>query len=78
MDNLKTHAISSLYEAFEPSEAFRLAQKLEIHYTPKHGSWLDIAEIELSALTDITALNVELSAWQIQRNSISDCPIAKN
>jgi hypothetical protein len=50
MDNLNTHVISSLYEAFHPEEAFRLAQRLEIHYTPKHGSWLDIAEVELSAL----------------------------
>jgi len=50
MDNLNTHTFSSLYEAFPPEEAFRLAQRLEIHYTPKHGSWLDIAEIELSAL----------------------------
>jgi len=50
MDNLNTHVISSFYEAFPPTEAFRLSQRLEIHYTPKHGSWLDIAEIELSAL----------------------------
>ena len=46
MDNLNTHGIASLYEAFEPSEAFALAQRLEIHYTPKHGSWLNIAEID--------------------------------
>ena len=50
MDNLNTHGIASLYEAFEPSEARRLAEKLEIHYTPKHGSWLNMAEIELSIL----------------------------
>jgi DDE superfamily endonuclease len=50
MDNLNTHGIGSLYEAFEPSEAFALAQRLEIHHTPKHGSWLNIAEIELSVL----------------------------
>jgi hypothetical protein len=78
MDNLNTHVISSLYEAFAPEEAFRLAQRLEIHYTPKHGSWLDIAEIELSALAAqclgerripcIVALNKELSAWETQRN----------
>ena len=49
-DNLNTHNIASLYEAFEPAEALRLAKRLEIHHTPKHGSWLDIAEIELSAL----------------------------
>jgi hypothetical protein len=46
-----THTISSLYEAFPETEAFKLARKLEIHYTPKHGSWLNIAEIELSAMT---------------------------
>jgi hypothetical protein len=78
MDNLNTHAISSLYETFPPAEAFRLAQKLELHFTPKHGSWLDIAELELSALAapclgdrrvgDIAALNTELSAWHTQRN----------
>lgn len=64
---------------FKPEEAFRLAQKLEIHYTPKHGSWLDIAEIELSALTiqsllgeripTIDKLNDILSAWSLKRNS---------
>jgi hypothetical protein len=79
MDNLNTHVISSLYEAFLPEEAFRLAQRLEIHYTPKHGSWLDIAEIELSALaaqclgtrriSNIETLNKELSAWETQRNA---------
>lgn len=51
MDNLNTHNTASLYEAFEPSLARRLAEKLEIHYTPKHGSWLDMAEIELSILS---------------------------
>ena len=50
MDNLNTHTPGSLYEAFEPTEARRLADKLEIHYTPKHASWLDMAEIELSVL----------------------------
>jgi len=78
MDNLNTHVISSFYEVFPPEEAFRLAQRLEIHYTPKHGSWLNIAEIELSALavqclgdrriSSIEALNEELSAWETQRN----------
>ena len=78
MDNLNTHTISSLYEAFPPEEAFRLAQRLEIHFTPKHGSWLNIAECELSALAaqclgkrripDIDSLNVELSSWNVQRN----------
>jgi len=79
MDNLNTHVISSFYEAFPPEEAFRLAQRLEIHYTPKHGSWLDIAEIELSALAAqclgtrripcIQSLNKELSAWETRRNT---------
>ena len=50
MDNLNTHHPASLYEAFEPAEARRLAERLEIHYTPKHGSWLNMAEIELGAL----------------------------
>ena len=78
MDNLNTHALSSLYEAFPAPEAFRLAQRLEIHFTPKHGSWLDVAELELSALAiqclgsrripNIDALNAELSAWHTQRN----------
>ena len=79
MDNLNTHVISSLYETFLPEEAFRLAQRLEIHYTPKHGSWLNIAEIELSALaaqclgnrriSSIEALNKELFAWETKRNA---------
>jgi len=78
MDNLNTHNIASLYEAFEPAEAFALAQRLEIHHTPKHGSWLNIAEIELSALTrqcldrrisDLDVLNTELAAWQTATNA---------
>ena len=78
MDNLNTHGIGSLYEAFEPETAFALAQRLEIHHTPRHGSWLNIAEIELSALTrqcldrrieDLTVLNAELAAWQQQTNT---------
>jgi DDE superfamily endonuclease len=73
MDNLNTHSIGSLYEAFEPTKAFALAQRLEIHHTPQHGSWLTIAEIELSALArqcldrriaDLDTLNTELAAWQ--------------
>lgn len=78
MDNLNTHSLSSLYETFPPDEAFRLAQRLEIHYTPKHGSWLNIAEIELSAMAsqclgsrripDVQTLNEELSTWHTQRN----------
>ncbi|WP_026247531.1 MULTISPECIES: transposase [unclassified Streptomyces] len=51
MDNLNTHTIASLYEAFDPGKAFTPAQRLEIHHTPEHGSWLNIAEIDLSALT---------------------------
>ncbi len=51
MDNLNTHKVASFYEAFEPKEARRLVERLEIHYTPKHGSWLNVAEIELSIFT---------------------------
>ena len=78
MDNLNTHSIGSLYEAFEPAKAFALSQRLEIHHTPKHGSWLNIAEIELSALTrqcldrriaDLDILNSELAAWQTATNT---------
>ena len=79
MDNLNTHVTSSFYETFPAEEAFRLSQRLEIHYTPKHGSWLDIAEIELSALAaqclgsrripSIEALNRELLAWEAKRNA---------
>ena len=50
LDDLSTHCLASLYEAFEPQEARRLAERIEIHYTPKHGSWLNMAEIEISAL----------------------------
>ena len=73
MDNLNTHTPASLYEAFPPAEAQRLADKLEIHYTPKHGSWLNIAEIELSVLgrqcldrrvPDPAILGAEVAAWQ--------------
>jgi hypothetical protein len=53
MDNLNTHTISSLYESFPAAEALEIARRLEIHYTPKHGSWLNIAEIELSAMTSL-------------------------
>lgn len=78
MDNLNTHSIASLYEAFPPEKALRLAKRLEIHYTPKHGSWLNIAEIELNVMTlqclgrripTIEMLNRELSAWEHLRNS---------
>ena len=78
MDNLNTHGIASLYEAFDPATAFAPAQRLEIHHTPKHGSWLNIAEIELSVLSrqcldrridDLTVLNTELAAWQTATNT---------
>lgn len=78
MDNLNTHNKSSLYEAFEPAEAKRIADKLEIHYTPKHGSWLDMAEIELGILArqclsrridNIEQLKDEVAAWQVIRNA---------
>ncbi len=80
MDNLNTHTIGSLYEAFEPTEARRLAERLEIHYTPKHGSWLNIAETELSVLAmqcldrripEMEDLEREVQAWQDDRNQIT-------
>jgi hypothetical protein len=80
MDQLNTHNISSLYEAFAPDKARALARRLEIHYTPKHGSWLNIAEIELSAMTsqclgrripNIEVLEAELKAWSSARNNSS-------
>lgn len=78
MDNLNTHSIASLYEAFPPEKAYALAGRLEIHHTPKHGSWLNIAEIELSCLTkqclgrriaDLAVLNTELTAWTEATNA---------
>jgi hypothetical protein len=78
MDNLNTHNPSSLYEAFAPAEAKRIADKLEIHYTPKHGSWLDMAEIELGILArqclsrridTMKKLKEEVAAWQMTRNT---------
>lgn len=77
-DNLNTHNIASLYEAFPAPEAHRLARKLEIYYTPRNGSWLNVAEIELSVLSQqcldqripsVEKLSRELAAWQQQRNS---------
>ena len=77
MDNLNTHSIATLYEAYPPELAFELASRLEIHYTPKHGSWLNIAEIELSAMTtqclnrriaSIEELQKQISAWETRRN----------
>jgi hypothetical protein len=78
MDNLNTHKIASLYETFEPEEARRLANRLEIHYTPKHGSWLNIAETELSVLQrqcldcripSIDLMKKEVAAWERSRNN---------
>jgi len=79
MDNLNTHGIRSFYDTFPAPEAFRLSQRLEIHYTPKHGSWLNIAELELAALTtqcladrrisSIKNLNENLTAWHTNRNA---------
>jgi hypothetical protein len=77
LDNLNTHKLGSLYETFPPAEARRLAAKLEIHYTPKHGSWLNMAEIELSVLErqclrrripDPETLAQETAAWAGERN----------
>jgi hypothetical protein len=79
MDNLNTHTIGSLYEAFPPAKARELARRLEIHYTPKHGSWLNIAEIELSVLSrqclyqrmeSIERLEAECHAWYVVRNGL--------
>ena len=79
MDNLNTHSIASLYATFPPQHARSLAERLEIHYTPKHGSWLDIAEIELSALgrqciadnriPDLPSLRALLKPWATARNA---------
>ena len=77
MDNLNIHSLASLYEAFPPAEARRIAERLEIHFTPKHGSWLNLAEIELSVLgrqclnrriPDRETLHDEVGAWQDGRN----------
>jgi transposase len=78
LDNLNTHTPAALYEVFPPAEAKRLADKLELHYTPKHGSWLNVAEIELSALSrqcldrrlpDVETLQAEVAAWAARRNA---------
>jgi transposase len=78
-DNLNIHSPACLYEAFPPCEARRLASKIEWHYTPEHGSWLNIAEIELSVLhrqcldrrlEDAAAVEREIAAWQIERNAV--------
>jgi transposase len=78
VDNLNTHTPAALYEAFDPAEARRLLERLEIHYTPKHGSWLNMAEIELSVLArqcleqripDRETLTGEVGAWEEERNA---------
>jgi recombinational DNA repair ATPase RecF len=78
LDNLNTHKIASLYEAFPPEEAKRLRDRLELHFTPVHGSWLNICEIELSVLgkqclnrriEDMETIASEVEAWQQQRNN---------
>lgn len=69
MDNLNTHSLSSLYESFEPREARSLADRLDIHYTPKHGSWLNMAEIELSALNG-QCLDRRISTFDIMQSYI--------
>ena len=78
LDNLNTHCLSSLYKTFEPQEARRLAERIEIHYTPKHGSWLNMAEIELSALngqcldrriSDLITMQSYIAAWEDDRNN---------
>jgi hypothetical protein len=77
MDNLNTHSPASFYEVFPPQEARRLTEKVEIHYTPKHGSWLNMAEIELSVLArqvlsgrmaSMQEVEQRVAAWQQQRN----------
>jgi transposase len=77
VDNLNTHTPAALYETFRPEEARRLTRKLEFHYTPKHGSWLNMAECEFAVLTqqcldrrlpDIATLSREIAAWQASRN----------
>jgi hypothetical protein len=77
MDNLNTNKLASLYEAFPPEQARRIAEKLEIHHTPKHGSWLNLAEIELSVLArqcldrrieSADVLRREVAAWETDRN----------
>jgi hypothetical protein len=82
MDNLNTHKLGSLYAAFKQEEARRIAERLEIHYTPKHGSWLDMAEIEIGIMArqcldrripDQDTLRHEIKAWQDKRNQDGDC-----
>ena len=78
MDNLNTHSVVSLYESFEPKEARRLAERLDIHHTPKHGSWLNMVEIELSVLKgqcldrridNMRDMKAEVARWEKDRNN---------
>ena len=80
MDNLNTHKTASLYKRYPADEARRIIKRLEIHYTPKHRSWLDIAEIELNVMTrqclsrrieNIASLREELAAWEVERNKVA-------
>lgn len=80
MDNLSTHSLAAFYEAFEPTEARRLAQRFELHFTPKHGSWLNVAEIELSVLSrqaldqrisSLGQLRSVLKAWHAQHDKVA-------
>ena len=80
LDQLNTHSKASLYEAFEPKEAHRLASKLELHHTPKHGSWLNAVEIEFAALSkqcldrriaDLALLAQEVRTWTRERNALA-------
>ena len=80
MDNLNTHKLSTLYDTFEPAEASRLADRFEVHHTPKHGSWLNMAEIEINVLSrqcldrripDRETMRNEVGAWEKRRNDTS-------
>jgi DDE superfamily endonuclease len=83
LDNLSTHSPAALYQTFPPEEARRLLQRLDFHYTPKHGSWLNMAELELSVLgrqcldrriPDQETLTREIAAWQAQRHAEHAAP----
>lgn len=78
LDNLNTHTLSSLYKAYRPELAFKIMQKFEVHYTPKHGSWLNMAEIELGVLSrqalakpfaDFDSFKKQVTAWNVRRDS---------
>ena len=78
-DNLNTHTPAALYEVYPPAEARRIVERLEIHHTPKHGSWLNIAEIELSVMSgqcldrripDRETLAAEVAVWEVERNAL--------